>query len=198
VPTELALVRSSKSGKAICFAVNRFILQRALRLGFTSLYAHADGRPVLYTAENRDLVALPLAKEAIVAENAKATRLLSTNEASTPQAPVANEPTVPKQARNNKPERTPAETISQFPETSTSASKHEEPATQATESNGSTPQEANGIAALIDEAESLKELLRDGYTRAHGLIAAAKRYRKQSKLVQSSLKALQELQHIAA
>ena len=55
-----------------------------------------------------------------------------------------------------------------------------------------------GLDALLQEAEALKEQLRDAYTRAHSLIAAAKQYRKQARVVNSTLASLRQLQEIAA
>lgn len=72
--------------------------------------------------------------------------------------------------------------------------------------NGTAPSAANGIrrrkakstglAALIGEAESLKSALRDAFSRSHKLLVAIKRQRAQSKIVQSFLKALRELQSV--
>ena len=55
-----------------------------------------------------------------------------------------------------------------------------------------------GLATLIQEAEGLKDALRQICSRAHDLVVALKRHRKQSRLVQSSLKALKDLQNIGA
>ena len=57
---------------------------------------------------------------------------------------------------------------------------------------------STGLATLIQEAESLKDDLRQICSRSHDLVVALKRHRKQSRLVQSSLKALKDLQSIGA
>ena len=57
---------------------------------------------------------------------------------------------------------------------------------------------AGGLDALLEEAEALKEQLRDAYTRAHNLITSAKQYRKQARVVNSTLNSLRQLQEIAA
>jgi hypothetical protein len=44
----------------------------------------------------------------------------------------------------------------------------------------------------------LKEQLRDAYSRAHNLIGAAKQYRKQARVVNSTLASLRQLQEVAA
>lgn len=58
--------------------------------------------------------------------------------------------------------------------------------------NGGAP----GINALIAEAEALKEALRAVYGRSDRLLVALKRHRKQSKLVQTTLASLRQLQSI--
>ena len=55
-----------------------------------------------------------------------------------------------------------------------------------------------GLASLIEEAEALKAAQRAILSRSHSLVVALKRHRKQSRLVQSSLKALKDLQNIGA
>lgn len=178
-PTEFALVRSATVGKNAAFAVNRDLLNRALRLGFRSLHVHATDRPVLFHDGNRDFVTMPLGQQAVVGFDKRATRLLSTDQTSQP--PVVSQPAAPGPTTGK-------------PEGQTRAVNQGE----ASETNGSARQEINGIAALIDEAEALKDLLRDGYSRVHNLIAAAKRYRKQARVVTSTLASLRDLQKVAA
>ena len=56
----------------------------------------------------------------------------------------------------------------------------------------------NTLAALIAEAQSLKEYLHEGYARASRLAVALKRHRQQSRLVASTLASLRQLQQIEA
>ena len=76
---------------------------------------------------------------------------------------------------------------------------------------GSTPEPANGSAppaeephepadqsssfgTVLREAEAVKTSLRDAHTHVGRLIAALKRHRRQSKLMQSTLASLKQLQ----
>ncbi len=52
-------------------------------------------------------------------------------------------------------------------------------------------------SAAIEEAEALKLALRDAYLRSGRLVASLKRQRKQSRLLNSTMTALRQLQHIA-
>jgi hypothetical protein len=58
------------------------------------------------------------------------------------------------------------------------------------------PENAQGSGTIIAEAQALKEVLRASYQQASRLIAALKRQRKQSKLVQSTIASLRHLQQI--
>ena len=53
-----------------------------------------------------------------------------------------------------------------------------------------------GIAALIEEAEVLKNALRSAFSRSHQLLRSIKRHRKQSQTVQTALRTLKELQSV--
>ena len=56
---------------------------------------------------------------------------------------------------------------------------------------------ANGGAGnLMEEAEVLRDVLRDAYGRMTRLLAALKRQRQQSKLLKSTLSSLRQLQAI--
>lgn len=55
---------------------------------------------------------------------------------------------------------------------------------------------AGGIVALIEEAQAVKEGVREVYKRAAGLIASLKRHRKQSRLAKNALVALRQLQQV--
>lgn len=55
---------------------------------------------------------------------------------------------------------------------------------------------STGLAALIEEAEALKKALHDAYARSHLLLRATKRQRKQTQIVQSTLRNLKELQAV--
>jgi hypothetical protein len=50
---------------------------------------------------------------------------------------------------------------------------------------------------VIEEAEALRDALRDAHGRATRLVAALKCQRKQSKLVQHTLASLKQLQQLA-
>ena len=72
----------------------------------------------------------------------------------------------------------------------------------STESNGVPTTNgnghSNGIGDLILEAEALKTVLRDAFTRTHKLVVGLRRHRKHSRIVQSTLASLRQLQKVDA
>lgn len=56
----------------------------------------------------------------------------------------------------------------------------------------------SSLGSLMQETQALKELLRDGFTRSHRLLAALKRHNRQSRIVQSTLASLRQLHQIDA
>ena len=64
--------------------------------------------------------------------------------------------------------------------------------------NGATPQTTTtGGRTLIEEAQELRDALRDAYGRANRLVAVIKRQRLQSRLVATTLASLRQLQNIS-
>jgi hypothetical protein len=66
----------------------------------------------------------------------------------------------------------------------------------ASASEGGRAPNGTGLGALIEEAQALKAMLHDAYTRTSRLVAALRQHRKQSRLVQSTLASLKQLQQI--
>ena len=57
-------------------------------------------------------------------------------------------------------------------------------------------QSATETATTIEEAEALRDVLQQALTQTRSLITALKHQRKQSRLVQSTIKSLRQLQTI--
>ncbi|MBM4072143.1 MAG: hypothetical protein FJ271_24935 [Planctomycetes bacterium] len=179
---ELLLARSRATGKPFRLAMNRKCLERAMRLGLPELHVQDAGRPVLFADEKRDFVVMPLDPQGSVPASEKAIRISSTQEAAGPVA-------IKRQRRKN----TVNDTNAIETQTTNVPSETIVPENRPTRTR--KPKTA-GVAVLIQEAEAIRNALRDLTGRSHKLLVALKRQRKQSKIVQSSLKALKELQHI--
>jgi hypothetical protein len=61
-------------------------------------------------------------------------------------------------------------------------------------SNGS---DRVGIATVLAEAEAIKELLHQAFSRTHQLVVSVKRYRRQAQAVRTALGSLRHLQEVA-
>ena len=61
---------------------------------------------------------------------------------------------------------------------------------------GESALNGTGIGALIEEAQSLKDVLHDVYGRSARLVVALKRQRKQNRLMSGALATLRQLQKL--
>jgi hypothetical protein len=177
VPTEVVLARSATQGRKVSIATDRSYLAQALRLGFGQISIFGVDSPVLCRDEKRQYIWQPLGKDVVLKASDRAIRLTSAD-----AAPV----TSPAKETTAKPVEDEAEPSCGNDATLAVPS-------QTVPTGGSEP---TGIAAVLAEAEEIKDLLRQAYTRVHQLISGAKRYRKQAHVLQTSLKALKQLQQI--
>lgn len=178
-PTELLLARSETSGSPIRSAINRELLERALTLGLRE-FAFVDGdSPMLAQDERTQYVFMPLGVKGSVRASADAIRISSegSNQPLSHSILSRRQPPMKQNVESNSPQD--------------NGTGRPRPG-----SDGAPPTAATGMAALIAEAEALKALLREGYTRVGSLLAALKRQRQQSKLLNSTMTALRQLPNI--
>jgi hypothetical protein len=182
---ELTLNRSEATGTALRLAMNRNFLARAVELGLTEFCATDAKKPVLFQSDKCKYVVMPLMERPPLPDSPKAIRTSSTKEGQ--EDPVH---TVPRSKIVNE----------THDSTTNGAAESEVPQPTSDGKKGARTRKAKstGLATLIQEAESLKDDLRQICSRSHDLVVALKRHRKQSRLVQSSLKALKDLQSIGA
>jgi hypothetical protein len=162
-PTELILARSGYTGPPIRLVSDRRLLAHAARLGLCAIGFAGTDRPIVAHGENRIYAWQPLSEDAALAPAPDAICVESTSIHALPDRP-------PARATN------PVDT-----------------APPRLEPSGTTTDPRTSLAALIEEAESLHATLADAKTRSHRLIAALRRHRKQSRLVQDTLKSLRQL-----
>jgi len=181
--TELVLPESTPTGEPIRVNMNRKYLARAARMGLDQLHVFSPSSPVLACDGRRRYVWALLAPEPAIAPTGDAAPGASTDGATrtVPAESPGNTPTAIPKARRRK--RT---TMS----TKRSTNGQAEPTTEKPEDPG--------VAALIEQAESLRTSLRDSLAKTCELIASLKRHRRQSRLVASTLASLKRLQTIDA
>jgi hypothetical protein len=80
--------------------------------------------------------------------------------------------------------------------TPTTNGQTDQRAAEPAQANGEEGQPSGGYGALIAEAEAIRDALKDAFTRSSRLVTALRRHRKQSKIVQTTLASLRQLQEI--
>ena len=185
--TELVLNRSGYTGSPVCLCTNRALLERALRLGYTEIGFTGVESPFVCRDAARIYAVQPLSggsppgadAEVIRIESGAAsggegriaTRTETTRRTTTVrESRNGHEPAPPAEGRNHAAAR-PAEAVS----------------------TAGTEQPGTSLAALMQEAESLHAALADAKSRTARLIAGLRRQRKQSRLVNETLKSLRQL-----
>jgi len=186
---ELVLARSTATGNPLRVAMERTLFARAIQLGFTELVLTGAETPVLFHDEKRKFVARSLSKAFSLAPSKDAVCILSTT------AAIGRQITSPRRETIvNEPH------INDSPSTNGNGQSSAEPtaAITVTSRKGTRPRKAKstGLSALIEEAEALKDALRGIYGKAQSLVLTLKRQRKKTRLVQTSLQALRELQSV--
>jgi len=174
--SEVVLARSEYTGRPVRFSVNRQFLARVLQLGFDEVHVQNADSPLLCQDNQRTFVVMPLPKAGCIAPTEDALRVVSAQEEQQPP------PTSPERKKTTMP--SPSSNVNGH------AAEHHNPRV--------LPAENGNISAgsVIAEAQALKDTLRDAYGRVNRLVAALKRQKKQSKLVQTTLASLKQLQQI--
>jgi hypothetical protein len=191
--TEVVLTGSSCTGEPLRVNINRSYLARAMRLGLRELSITDNKSPILGSDAQRHYVVMPLNPEGAIKPADEAIRI---------ESPVAG-------TSDPIPHPQPRRRIPPVTETSTNANGNgHTPTNAATSPNG--PAKANGrakpngetrrtkasqqdIAALIEQAETLRTALRDTLLKTNELVKGLKRHRRQGRVIQNTLASLRQL-----
>ena len=174
--TELVLSNSSRDGKRVRFNSNRQFLARAAKLGFREIELDDVEAPAHCRDANRVYVWAVLGKDDPVRAGKNVIRI---------ESPAVTEPAV--QTTTNRIERSQIPTMS--------ASK--------TNPNGNgrksaVPTNVNDaeVSSPIEQAEALRDSLKDSLDKTRARIRTLKAQRKASKVVESTLASLRQLQTV--
>jgi hypothetical protein len=185
--TELVLSRSSYTGSPLCICANRSLLERALRLGYTEIGFTDVKSPFVCRDASRIYTVQPLDAGSPPPADAEVTRIesgaaINGADRGPDRTESTRRTTTVRDSRNGAEPAPPTEGRSR-------------PAARPAEavSIAGTEPPATSLAALIQEAESLHAALADVKSRTARLISGLRRQRKQSRLVQETLKSLREL-----
>jgi hypothetical protein len=173
--TEAVLARSTAQGPPVCLAVDRRLLHRALKLGFTEMAVAGADKPLVCREENRTYLWMPLGAGDALPHDPGVLRIASAD------TPAGLSPPL---------EPTPSPERSQDPMPAS-------PSNGRNAENGHTetpPPERWGIHEVIAEAEALRGLLQEAAGRTARLLAALKQQRRHSRAVQQAMQSLKQLQ----
>jgi len=176
-PAEVVLSRSSRSGEPICFKTDRRYLKQALDLGFSELAVYGPQRLIQCVAGHRKYLWAMLHDDSPAASPASAT-----HSDATPASQSVGPPAVaPADKRATPPASVPS---------TSSPMKTPQPRPPEQTQHNDNPAETSPIAAAVALQQSLRTALAD----THALVNSLKR---QSKLMQTTLASLKQLQAVA-
>ena len=173
--TELVLPRSRYDGPPVRLATARAFLATALGLGLRELRLSGPSGPVMGREGGLAYAWQPLDHDSALPQADDAIRI----EPEEGRAPVTSRPS------SSRPTPTAHEARTRRPLAATVNPPAAPPAIPAPP--------ASGLAGLIREAEALHEALADARGRSGRLVAALRKHRKQSRLVQETIRSLREL-----
>lgn len=181
-PTELVLPGSTAEGEPAQYSVNRKYLVRALKLGLREFCFFGPGTPVQARSDRRTYVWMPLNNESIVQGSAQAIRVESqpANGAPAATSPTPRKKTVTKSTTSQADEKPAAE------------------AAGAKRRRASCEPQTVSCVSPIEQAKALRASLRDSIAKTNELIRTLKRQQRQSKVVQTTLASLKQLQSLSA
>jgi hypothetical protein len=200
-PTDLVLSGSIYSGPPRRVNTSRLFVARALRLGFRQFSFFGDSSPLLAVDGPRQYLWMPLAADDAAAPSNDAIRILSSEASHSGNGSRRS-------GRLAKP-RGPINRMKNHHATSTHGNGHtngqshgnDQAANQspsnsmAAESNDHT---AASNATVLEQAHALRGVLRDALTKTNELVLSIKRHKRKSRLVESTLASLRQLQSIDA
>jgi hypothetical protein len=176
--TEVVLTGSEVRGRPLHLVSNRAYLARALQLGFSEFSLAGPEVPVVGRQPRRTYAWMPLGKDGALPPAEDSIRIAS--------------------REGNQPNTERSKVVMATPPANGNGNGHALPQVTASPPNGHRPAagNGNGFAALIAEAQALREALGQACTRAGHLVSALKRQRRQQKLAATALASLKQLQQI--
>jgi len=192
-PTEIVLEGSEITGPAVRLSTNREYLGRAISLGFSEFHVVSAQVPIVCRDPKRIYGWMPLPITGVLAPSDNAIRITSNTAATIPK-PIRERMNSPMPISNSNGRSHPNGNGQTHGHAAANNNGHTNGIVEHTDK--STTPDSNGVGSLIAEAHALRDYLHDGYARASRLCVAIKRQRKQSRLVQSTLASLRQLQTI--
>ena len=194
--TQVVLRNSQRTGDEVRLNTDRKFLLRAVQLGFHQIELHGSESPIVCRDERRVYLCSVLADGPTLEAGSDTVQL---------ESPLTNT-TLPRRERTALPprraRRTPERTSLPMPRNriaETLAASVSPPAN----GSASPPQKQNdeheshgSFQTILQQAETAKTTLHDAFSQINHLIGLLKRHRRQSKLMQTTLASLKQLQKL--
>ncbi len=194
--TEVVLRNSHRSGDEVQLNTDRRFLVHAAQLGFQELEIHGPESPLVCRDEHRVYLWAPLQEMPPLTAGPDTVQIespLTTNTTSHRPARHLPPPRRSRPIAERTPNRMSHNRISATLSGSTPPPEKGAARPIVAEA-GNSPDQSASFGTVLREAESVKTSLREAHSQVSRLIAALKRHRRQSKLVQSTLSSLRQLQ----
>ncbi|MGA2619389.1 MAG: hypothetical protein ABSF26_17415 [Thermoguttaceae bacterium] len=184
-PTELLLSHASIQGGPARVNTNRKYLGRALKLGFRELAIFNPQSPILCQDDRRIYLWAPLEPDSAIGPTENAVRIH-----------------VPEGAAESHPKPEPKRNVSTM--TEPIENLNPEPQTTEAKTNGQARKPSrkkaakNATVTLVEQAEELRNALRDALTKTTTLIQAIKENQRRGRALRNTLASLKQLQAVDA
>ena len=194
--TQVVLRNSHRIGDEVQLNTDRRFLVHAAQLGFHELEIHAPESPLVCRDEHRIYLWAPLKEMPPLTAGPDAVQIESPLTTTTSHRPARHLPpprrtrTATERTRSPMPHNRIAATLSGTASASTSTDTSAAPPIHR---NGDQDTHV-GMNVVLQQAEAAKTSLRDAFSQINLLIGSLKRHRRQSKLVQTTLASLKQLQ----
>ncbi len=194
--TQVVLRNSQRNGDEVRLNTDRQFLVRAAQLGFREFELRESESPIVCRDEHRIYLWSVLADGPALIVGPDSVQLESP--LATTTSPAAARPLPPPRRARATPERNPypmprnriAETLAASAPTPANGS-----ASPPSNHNGDHDQRGS-FNVILQQAETAKTSLHDAFTQINHLIGSLKRHRRQSKLMQTTLASLKQLQSL--
>ena len=194
-PVELVLDHSRRDGDELRFQTDRTYLSRAAQLGFRDIYLRNTEAPAFCRDQYRTYLWALLSEEGSIPANDSMPKIHS--DSKTPESFLSP---------NTSTERPTSFMTSYASTTDTTSSRQATRRSRAgTSQSGTTdgnpaavsPSDEESTPTLLTQAETLRDSLTQALGDARNLISLIRRNQKQNRLVETTLRSLKQLEHIA-
>jgi hypothetical protein len=195
--TQVILSNSTRQGEEARLDTDREFLARAAELGFREFELREPDSPIVCRDERRTYLWTPIIEVPAIVVGPDAVRLESPISANATHRPTRHLPP-PRRPHSSNQERTTsrmshnriAATLSGSPPPSSNGSVSA--SVEPTEAGD----QSTSFVSVLREAEAVKTSLRAAHSQVSRLIVALKRHRRQTKLMQTTLASLRQLQSL--